>query len=122
MVRLFCPRENPKIAVAVIVENAGFGATWAGPMAGLIMEKYLKDTLSAIRWKEVERIENQEIILPIVKAKRNRLDSLKRERLKKQQLRVLANHEHDRKDNNRKKAVAHHNIIAIKPNDEEQFV
>ncbi|MEY3058958.1 MAG: hypothetical protein RL000_310 [Bacteroidota bacterium] len=118
----FAPRENPKIAVAVIVENAGFGATWAGPMAGLIMEKYLKDTLSAIRWKEVERIENQEIILPIVKAKRNRLDSLKRERLKKQQLRVLANHEHDRKDNNRKKAVAHHNIIAIKPNDEEQFV
>ena len=29
----FAPRENPKIAVAVIVENAGFGATWAGPIA-----------------------------------------------------------------------------------------
>jgi penicillin-binding protein 2 len=118
----FAPRENPKIAVAVIVENAGFGATWAGPMAGLIMEKYLKDTLSAVRWKEVERIESQEIILPIVKAKRNRLDSLKRERLRKQQLRVLANQENDRKGDNRKKAVAHHSIIAIKPNDEEQFV
>ena len=79
----FAPRENPKIAVAVIVENAGFGATWAGPMAGLIMEKYLKDTLSVQRWKEVERIEAQEIILPIVKYKRNRLDSLRRARMVK---------------------------------------
>jgi penicillin-binding protein 2 len=118
----FAPRENPKIAVAVIVENAGFGATWAGPMAGLIMEKYLKDTLSAIRWKEVERIENQEIILPIVKAKRNRLDSLKRERLRKQQIRVLANHHDGGKSGDREKATAHLILIAIKPSDEEQFV
>ncbi len=81
----FAPRENPRIAVAVIVENAGFGSTWAGPMAALIMEKYLKDTLSAERWKEVERIEAAEIILPIVKVKRNRLDSLRKERLKKLQ-------------------------------------
>jgi len=117
------PQEKTqKLLLLLLLKTQALVLSWAGPMAGLIMEKYLKDTLSAIRWKEVERIENQEIILPIVKAKRNRLDSLKRERLKKQQLRVLANHEHDRKDNNRKKAVAHHNIIAIKPNDEEQFV
>jgi penicillin-binding protein 2 len=118
----FAPRENPKIAVAVIVENAGFGATWAGPMAGLIMEKYLRDTLSAERWKEVERIENQEIILPIVKAKRNRLDSLKRERLRKQQVRVLANRDNKGESRDRKKATAHLTIIATKPSDEEQFV
>lgn len=37
----FAPMENPKIAVAVVVENAGFGATWAAPMATLMMEKYL---------------------------------------------------------------------------------
>ena len=37
----FAPRENPKIAIAVAVENAGYGATWAGPIASLIMEKYL---------------------------------------------------------------------------------
>lgn len=73
----FAPVENPKIAVAVIVENGGFGATWAGPMAGLIMEKYLKDTLSAQRWKQVEALESTEIILPIVKAKRKRMDSLR---------------------------------------------
>jgi len=118
----FAPRENPKIAVAVIVENAGFGATWAGPMAGLIMEKYLKDTLSAIRWKEVERIESQEIILPIVKAKRNRLDSLKRQRLRKQQIKVFANHENKGKSGDRKKSTAHLTLIATKPSNEEQFV
>jgi len=74
----FAPRENPKIAVAVVVENAGFGATWAGPIASLIVEKYLHDTLSQDRLKEVERIANEEIILPVVKQKRMRLDSLRR--------------------------------------------
>ena len=37
----FAPRVNPKIAIAVTVENAGYGATWAGPIASLMMEKYL---------------------------------------------------------------------------------
>ena len=78
----FAPRENPKIAIAVIVENAGFGATWATPMASLMLEKYLRDTLSPARWKEVERIENTEIILPIVKMKRRKLDSLRKEKLR----------------------------------------
>jgi penicillin-binding protein 2 len=52
----FAPRENPKIAVAVIIENGGFGATWAGPMAYLLMEKYLTDSLRADRQTEVDRI------------------------------------------------------------------
>ncbi len=52
----FAPREDPKIVVAVVVENAGFGATWAGPMASIILEKYLKDTLRDIQVKQVERI------------------------------------------------------------------
>ena len=86
----FAPRENPKIAIAVIVENAGFGATWATPMASLMLEKYLRDTLSAARWKEVERIEGTEIILPIVKMKRNRLDSLRRQKLRAQSSRLHA--------------------------------
>jgi penicillin-binding protein 2 len=42
----FAPKDDPKIAVAVIVENAGYGATWAGPIGGLMMEKYLNDTLT----------------------------------------------------------------------------
>jgi penicillin-binding protein 2 len=37
----FAPRDNPKIAIAVVVENAGFGATWAAPIASLMMEQYL---------------------------------------------------------------------------------
>ncbi len=41
----FAPRDNPKIAIAVMVENAGFGATWAAPIASLMMEKYLKDSV-----------------------------------------------------------------------------
>jgi penicillin-binding protein 2 len=42
----FAPRENPKIAIAVMVENAGFGATWAAPIASLMMEQYLTDSIS----------------------------------------------------------------------------
>lgn len=38
----FAPVDNPKIAVAVVVENAGYGATWAAPIATLIMEKYIR--------------------------------------------------------------------------------
>lgn len=37
----FAPKDNPKIAVAAYVENAGFGATWAAPIASLMIEKYL---------------------------------------------------------------------------------
>lgn len=38
----FAPKDNPKIAIACVVENSGFGATWAAPIASLVMEKYLK--------------------------------------------------------------------------------
>ena len=38
----FAPRENPKIALAVIIENAGFGGQWAAPMAKVLIEQYLK--------------------------------------------------------------------------------
>jgi penicillin-binding protein 2 len=38
----FAPRNNPKIAIAVFIENSGFGGTWAAPIASLMIEKYLK--------------------------------------------------------------------------------
>lgn len=38
----FAPKDDPKIAIAVIVENAGYGSTWAVPIATLVMEYYLK--------------------------------------------------------------------------------
>ena len=37
----FAPKQNPKIAIAVLVENSGFGATYAGPIASLMIEYYL---------------------------------------------------------------------------------
>lgn len=42
----FAPRDNPKIAIAVIVENSGQGATWAAPIASFIVEKYLTGSIS----------------------------------------------------------------------------
>ncbi|MCX6326044.1 MAG: penicillin-binding protein 2 [Bacteroidia bacterium] len=38
----FAPKDDPKIAIMVVVENAGFGATYAAPIASLMIEKYLK--------------------------------------------------------------------------------
>jgi penicillin-binding protein 2 len=48
----FAPKDNPKIAVAVYVENAGAGATWAAPVASLIIEKYLTGDVKRPSWKE----------------------------------------------------------------------
>ncbi len=42
----FAPRENPTIAIAAYIENAGFGGTWAAPIASLMIEKYLKGEIS----------------------------------------------------------------------------
>lgn len=42
----FAPRDNPKIAIAVVVENAGFGGIWAGPIASMMAEFYLTDTIA----------------------------------------------------------------------------
>lgn len=44
----FAPKENPKIAVAAYIENAGFGATWAAPIASLLVEKYLTGEISRL--------------------------------------------------------------------------
>lgn len=42
----FAPKDNPKIAIAIMIENGGFGATIAGPIASLMIEKYLKGKIS----------------------------------------------------------------------------
>jgi penicillin-binding protein 2 len=58
----FAPRENPTIAVAVIVENGGFGATWAAPIGSFLVEKYLTDSIRTERMKDVERIAGSNIM------------------------------------------------------------
>ncbi|MDZ4846051.1 MAG: penicillin-binding protein 2 [Chitinophagales bacterium] len=45
----FAPKDNPKIAIAVVVENAGHGSTFAAPIATLLIEKYLNDTIATPR-------------------------------------------------------------------------
>lgn len=42
----FAPKDNPEIAITVYVENAGYGSTWAAPIASLMIEKYLTDSIS----------------------------------------------------------------------------
>jgi len=42
----FAPRDHPKIAIAVVVENSGEGAHWAAPIASFIVEKYLRGSIS----------------------------------------------------------------------------
>ncbi len=42
----FAPKDNPKIALAAYVENGGFGAAYAAPIASLMAEKYLKGKTS----------------------------------------------------------------------------
>ena len=52
----FAPMDNPKIAVAAYVENAGFGATWSAPIASLLVEKYLNGYIDEKRKPLEERI------------------------------------------------------------------
>ena len=60
----FAPMNNPKIAVCVYIENGGFGAEMAAPMASIIMEQYIEGKLSkssenkAKHWSEYIVIPN----------------------------------------------------------------
>ncbi len=65
----FAPRDNPKIAIAVFIENAGFGATYAAPIAGLLMEKFLNDSIAPKR-KELEQKLIETDLLNVVEVKK----------------------------------------------------
>ena len=58
----FAPKDNPKIAISVYVENGGFGASAALPIASLLEEYYLTDTVK--RPQLVEYIKNMKIYYP----------------------------------------------------------
>jgi len=63
----FAPKDNPRVAVAVVVENAGYGATWAGPISILLMEKYLNDTLTAESEKKAEDLAKVDLMPQSIK-------------------------------------------------------
>ena len=57
----FAPMDNPKIAVAVYVENGGWGATYGVPLGGLIMEKYINGKLSEASQKKADEFQHKHI-------------------------------------------------------------
>lgn len=73
---VFAPKDNPKIAIAVYIENGGFGAQYAVPIAGLLLEKYLKGSISP-RKKEVEQrmLTSSLISLPVQPKKELKLNT-----------------------------------------------
>ena len=73
----YAPKDNPTIAVAVVVENSGYGGTWAGPVAAYMIEKYLNDTLTTENVKKVEAFSKVDLIPAAIKNWYYRKDSLR---------------------------------------------
>ena len=77
----FAPRDNPQIAIAVVIENAGYGASWAAPIASLMIEKYVTGTVSRTdieqRMKEANLIPNLKSELAYVKAEKEHKEKRK---------------------------------------------
>jgi len=63
----FAPRENPKIAIGIMVENGGWGASWAAPIASLMIEKYLTDSISR---PDLEKRMKEGVIIPAAYSKK----------------------------------------------------
>ena len=63
----FAPRENPQIAVAAYVENGGFGAAWAAPIASLLVEKYLNGEISDKRKPLEDKMLNADLMYKVKK-------------------------------------------------------
>ena len=56
----YAPKENPTIAISVLVENAGYGSVWAGRIASLMIEKYINDDISLKRMEKIVLNKNLE--------------------------------------------------------------
>lgn len=75
----FAPRDNPKIAIMCVVENSGrFGGTYAAPIVGLMIEKYLKDSIiDKGRLARVEQLSNLNLIPNRINVELRTQDSLR---------------------------------------------
>jgi penicillin-binding protein 2 len=75
----FAPRDNPKIAIMCVVENSGrFGGTYAAPICGLMIEKYLKDSVvGEARLARLEQLSNLNLIPDRIFAELKRQDSIR---------------------------------------------
>jgi penicillin-binding protein 2 len=82
----FAPRENPRIAIMCVVENSGrYGGTYAAPIVSLMIEKYINDTISTQRKPLVTRMEQTNLIPPLMAQKMRTKDSLQKIRESKLQ-------------------------------------
>jgi len=86
----FAPKDNPRIAIAVICENAGQGAWAAAPIASLLIEKYLKDSITGKERKDkYTTMVNKNLIPKLMRlemAKNDSLKQLKESRIEQQRL------------------------------------
>lgn len=82
----FAPRDNPKIAIAVVVENAGQGAHWAAPIASYLVEKYLTDSIKR-PMDEFNRVKNANLMPDLLTyLGKRKYDQLLRDSAKKQKI------------------------------------
>jgi penicillin-binding protein 2 len=75
----FAPRDNPKIAIMCVVENSGrFGGTYAAPIVGLMIEKYLKDSITdKKRLADLDRLSKLNLIPPRIGVEMRKQDSIR---------------------------------------------
>ena len=66
----FAPKDDPKIAMSVVVENSGFGATWAAPIAMLMIEKYLTGSIATKKRQYWETWIKEANLLPALPSNR----------------------------------------------------
>ncbi|GHT61311.1 penicillin-binding protein 2 [Bacteroidia bacterium] len=67
----FAPKDDPKVAISILVENGGFGATYAVPMGRLMIEKYLNGQISeSDKWIE-DRLKNAVILRNVLPKKQD---------------------------------------------------
>lgn len=81
----FAPRDNPRIAIMCVVENSGgFGGTYAAPIVGLMIEKYLKDSITEKPRKDkVEYLSNLNLFPKNIYKEIRRQDSIRHSKDKK---------------------------------------
>ena len=75
----FAPRENPQIAICVVIENAGYGSTSAAPIASLLIEKYLNDTLRTESVKKADELSKKNLMPAILAVEQYIYDSTRAE-------------------------------------------
>lgn len=99
----FAPRDNPRIAIAVICENAGQGAWAAAPIASLLVEKYLKDSIRGKERQDMEEEFTKKNLIPrlmrMEMAKRDSLKQVKENQQLQQRMNKEANDSADTDEN-----------------------